>query len=290
MLSRQVRRLLGSWMFATAVTFPPQAAMAGDDPIQEAALQIERTLKATVGYSIHDTGTGRSWQYRADERFPMASTVKLLLCSTLLNEGQALMTRSVPIHSQDILAYAPVTKDLVGTHVPAAKLCAITLKTSDNTAANAVFKVLGGPKVVTAFVRGLGDQTTRSDRNEPSLNEVMPGDERDTTTPRAMANTVKALLLGTALDTPSRAQLTEWLSNNEVGGPLLRAAIPNDWRIADRTGSGSFGARGIAAVLWPPRGEAIVATIYLKDTEASLDERNAAIAAIGRAMVKAVSP
>ena len=111
MLSRQVRRLVGSWLFATAVTFPAQAAMAGGDPIQEAALQIERTLKATVGYSIHDTGTGRSRQYRADERFPMASTVKLLLCSTLLNEGQALMTRSVPIHSQDILAYAPVTKD-----------------------------------------------------------------------------------------------------------------------------------------------------------------------------------
>ncbi|TZG40077.1 hypothetical protein FZZ93_07460 [Halomonas eurihalina] len=74
---------------------------------------------------------------------------------------------------------------------------------SDNAAANAQIESVGGPEAVTAFLRSIGDDTTRMDRIEPDLNtHDHEGHERGTTTPLAMMMTLLNLLLGDAL-TPS---------------------------------------------------------------------------------------
>jgi len=112
----------------------------------------------------------------------------------------------------------------------------------------------------------------------------MPGDERDTTTPNAMALTLKTLVLGDALSQKSREQLAEWLKGNKVADDLFRAGVPRDWIVADRTGAGGHGSRSIAAIMWPPKREPIIATVYITESEASFDARNAAIAEIGESI------
>lgn len=285
----RLRIFLAFFLVSTAWLFPLKPVFAESGSILQAVQAAESRLDARVGISVHDTGSGRRWHYREDERFPMASTAKTLVCAALLQQGASSMTAGVQIEAADILSYAPVTKDLVGQTVTASRLCAITMRTSDNTAVNAVLDVIGGPPVVTSFLRSIGDETTRLDRNEPDLNEGTPGDTRDTTTPRAMEETIAALVLKDALEEEAGRQLTEWMLSNEVGGPLLRAGIPNDWRIADRSGAGGHGTRGIVAVMWPPGQAPVVASIYLTETEASMQARNAAIASIGRAIAAAVA-
>lgn len=284
MSTNEIKAVLASVMVLAIGWLPLAAASAEDAPILQAAQAAERQLKARVGLAVHDTGSDRTWHYRADERFPMASTAKTLICAALLQRGPVSMEEPVRIRQSDILPYAPVTQDIVGQTVSASELCAITMRTSDNTAANAVLSLLGGPQAITSFLRTVGDHITRLDRIEPDMNEGQPGDLRDTTTPEAMAQTTRALVLGSALDQESSKQLTDWLLSNEVGGPLLRAGVPVDWQIADRTGSGGFGTRGIVAIMWPPQRAPIVAVIYLTETEASIEERNAAIASIGQAI------
>src|SRR5690606_1807749 len=149
-------------------------------------------------------------------------------------------------------------------------------------AANKVLEVIGGPESVTAFMRSIGDNTTRLDRWETDLNTATPGDPRDTTTPSAIALSLRELIFGEALSQSSREQLIKWLLGNEVGGPLLRAGIPQDWGIGDRTGAGGYGSRGVVAVMWPPERDPLVVAIYITQTEASMELRNEAIAAIGR--------
>ena len=129
---------------------------------------------------------------------------------------------------------------------------------------------------------------TRLDRNEPSLNEATPGDLRDTTTPQAMVQTLQSLVLGDALKTSDRDRLTDWLRHNEVGGPLLRAGVPESWNVADRTGAAGYGTRGVVAVMWPPERAPLVAAVYITETKASMEARNAAIAAIGKVIAQAV--
>ncbi|MBD9373576.1 class A beta-lactamase [Rhizobium sp. ARZ01] len=265
-------------------TFASLPALGGENPILGAAKKAETSLGARVGLAVVDTATGNTWLHNADQRFPMASTFKALACAALLDSGTDKLERKVVIGKADLESYSPVTKSMVGRKASASDLCEITLRTSDNTAANKVLEVLGGPAAVTAFLRSVGDDTSRLDRTEPKLNEGKPDDPRDTTTPTKMAETMRKLVLGDALGEPERRQLTDWLVGNEVAGPLLRAGIPGDWRIADRTGAGGHGTRGIVAVMWPPERKPIVAAIYLTETDASMDARNAAIAEIGKAI------
>ncbi len=148
---------------------------------------------------------------------------------------------------------------------------------------------IGGPEGLTGYLRSIGDATTRLDRREPELNEAAPGDPRDTTTPEAIANSLRRLVLGNALSASSRSQLTEWLVADEVGGPLLRTGLPADWRIGDRTGAGGHGSRGVVAVIWPPGRAPIIAAVYVTGTDATMDQRNQAIAELDVALTADVT-
>lgn len=269
----------------------PALAHPAENLIQDAARQAEVELDARVGLAIYDTGSGTRWLHNADERFPMTSTFKVLACGALLahnDAGDDERNRLVTIAQSDLVTYSPVTEKWVDQEVSLDALCAATLRTSDNTAANKVLEALGGPDAVTAFLRAIGDKTTRLDRWETELNDSTPGDPRDTTTPAAMASSLHKLLLGDALSPSARETLTEWLMANEVGGPLLRAGLPDDWRIGDRTGAGGYGSRGVIAIVWPPERAPLIAAIYITQTEASMEQRNAAIAAIGKALSETV--
>ncbi|ANF58755.1 class A beta-lactamase [Halotalea alkalilenta] len=281
--------LLGVTLMASTAGGMAQAA---DDAVLIKAREIEQRLEARVGLAIYDTGSNQSWLYKADERFPMASTFKAFACATLLHQvdaGGRDLDQTVALAEVDLVPYAPVMEKLVGQRVSLGELCAAAMRTSDNLAANKVLDSIGGPQGVTAFMRSIGDDTTRLDRWEPDLNQATPGDVRDTTSPAAIATSLRELVLGDTLSASSRARLTAWLVENEVGGPLLRSGIPQDWRIGDRTGAGGYGSRGVVAVIWPPEREPIVAAIYITGTNATMDERNAAIAELGEALAAAAS-
>ena len=110
----------------------------------------------------------------------------------------------------------------------------------------------------------------------------MSGDERDTTTPAAMLGNLRALLLGDALSTTSRAQLETWLTENKTGRDLLRAGLPKDWRVGDKTGRGGNGATNDIAIIRPPGKAPILLTVYLVGSTASPQARQKAIADVAR--------
>lgn len=255
-------------------------------------VEIEERLDARIGVAVLDTQTGRRWEHRADERFPMTSTFKALACGAVLTRvdaGEEDLDRRIRIEASDIVTYSPVTENHVGEEMTLGELCEATITTSDNTAGNLILETLGGPSGVTEFARSLGDSMTRLDRWETELNEATPGDPRDTTTPNAMVANLRSLVLGDALSQSSRDQLTAWLVANETGDEKLRAGLPNDWRIGDKTGGGNHGTTNDVAVIWPPGREPLIVSVYITQTEASVDERNAAIAEIGRAIYVALA-
>jgi len=159
---------------------------------------------------------------------------------------------------------------------------------SDNTVANLLLKEIGGPAAFTAFARSLGDEVTRLDRWEPELNESRLGDARDTTSPDAMLGDLQDLVLGQALSPPSRETLTGWLVGCKTGDARLRAGVPKDWRVGDKTGTGARGSTNDIAVMWPPGRAPILVTAYLTGATAPAEQRNATLAAVGRAVAASV--
>jgi beta-lactamase class A len=225
------------------------------------------------------------------ERFPMCSTFKLLLASAVLtrkDRGKEDLARKVVYTQAQVVSYSPLSGPRAGGEgMTVAELCEAALTRSDNTAANLLLESIGGPPALTAFARGIGDPLTRLDRNETTLNEAIPGDPRDTTTPAAMLADMRALLLGERLSAGSREQLIAWLVANKTGDARLRAGLPKDWRVGDKTGTGDRGTANDIAIIWPAGRAPLLVTTYLTGaTHASPAQRDAAIAKVGAWVAK----
>jgi len=247
---------------------------------------LERRHGGRLGVAILDTGNGRRIGHRADERFLMCSTFKLMAVAAVLarvDRGAERLDRRVVFDKSSVLSYAPVTSHRVGAPgMTVAELCEAAITVSDNTAANLLLASLGGPAAVTTYARGLGDVVTRLDRIEPELNLASPGSVLDTTTPDAMLANLQTLLLGHALSDASRAQLAEWLRATTTGMKALRAGVPASWRVGDKTGSGAHHETNDIAILWPPQRKPLLVTAYYAESTADADGRSAVLAEVGR--------
>jgi len=260
--------------------------------ISQKIVEIEQKLGAQVGVSVYEVKNKKLWSHKGDTRFPLTSTFKTLACAKLLadiDNGTQTFDTSVVINKNSLITWSPITKKLVGENFTLEQACSATMLMSDNTAANIVLEAINGPKGVTAFMRSIGDDITRLDRVEPELNEALKGDERDTTTPNAMVKSLNTILFGSVLSQTAKVQLKQWMIDNKVTASLLRAVLPEGWKIADRSGAGGFGSRAITAVVWSDDRTPIIISIYLTQTSASFTERNKAIADIGEEIFKVYS-
>lgn len=256
------------------------------DDVASRLADLERRNGGRLGVSALDTRNGRQLGYRADERFPLCSTFKLLAAAFVLarvDRGEERLDRRVVFSEGDLVTYSPVTKDHVGpAGLSMAEICDAAVTLSDNTAGNLMLASFGGPAALTAYLRTLGDGITRLDRIETELNEGTPGDPRDTTSPAAMLGTMQRLLVGDGLSAKSREQLVDWLVASKTGAKRLRAGLPTHWRVGDKTGTGGNGSANDVAVAWPPAGAPILVTAYFTGSTISDEARSSVIADAGR--------
>jgi beta-lactamase class A len=239
-----------------------------------------------LGVAILDTGDESYLARRADQLFPLCSTVKLLAAAAVLkrvDDATERLERRVAFSAGDLLAYAPVTKAHVAQGgMTVAALCAAAIEQSDNTAGNLLIQAIGGPAGLTGYARSLGDNVTRLDRTEPALNSAIPGDARDTTSPAAMVQDLRRLLVGDALSPASRRRLEGWMRAAKTGGKRLHAGLPAGWLVGDKTGTGENGTANVVAILRPARRAPILAAIYLTEMPGPAERCDALHAEIGR--------
>ena len=247
--------------------------------------EIERAAGGRLGVHILDTASGRQYGYRSDERFMLLSTFKLLACALVLQRcdaGAESLERRIVFSRRDLVVWSPVTeRHADGPGMTLAELCAAALTASDNTAGNLILASFGGPPALTAYARGLGDGVTRLDRREPELNVAGDDPLLDTTSPRAMLATLQRLLFGDALGASSRQQLQRWLLANTTGATRLKAGLPGDWAIGDKTGGNPTCSNDVG-VLWPPGRAPWLVTAYLAECAPGNPRKDAALAAVGR--------
>jgi beta-lactamase class A len=257
---------------------PPAATVAP----QPDFAKLEAQFGARLGVYAVDTGNGREVRHHADDRFGYASTHKAFSAGAVLQRTSLPGLGKVLRYTRaDLQENSPVTGKHVDTGISLRDAMDAALRYSDNTAANLLFRELGGPAGLGAALHGIGDTTTHVDRTEPGLNDLAPGDVRDTSTPRAMAASLRAFTLGPALPPEKRTVLTDMMRANTTGGTLIRAGAPAGWAVADKSGTASYATRNDIAVLWPP-GRAPVVLVVLSDREtadAKDDDRLIAAAA-----------
>lgn len=284
LLLQRRQLLIAGAALALTSSLAPLSVLAASDTLQRQLAALEKRVSGRIGLALIDSASGHGWSYRGDERFPLCSTFKLLLVAAVLKRSESqpeLMQQTLHWTADDHLAWMPVTEHhLQGMTV--SDLCAAAIQYSDNLAANVLLKMLGGPGVITALARSVGDTVTQLDRNEPTLNTAIPGDPRDTTTPLHMAHSVQRLVLGNGLQPAQQHQLIAWLKGNTTGKNAIAAALPAGWEIGDKTGSGGYGTTNDVAVIWPPGKAPLVMAVYFTQSAPEAKSRQDVLAQVAK--------
>ena len=278
---------------SAAFVVTPALARSRIDLDKRALVELETTSGGRLGVCAIDTATGRTLSHRGGERFAMCSTFKLPLAAAILraaDQGKLKLDTVVPYGKDDMVFHAPVTsKNLDKGGLAIGDLAEAAQKTSDNVAANLLLKQLGGPDGFTQFFRDIGDTVTRLDRYEPEMNAGgVESDERDTTTPDAMAQTIRKLLLTDVLSSGSRQVLRDWMIDTKTGLKRLRAGFVSEWTAGDKTGTamnGKLGKYNDVAIAWPKDRAPLVVAAYLNVAQTSEDiedQYQAVLAEVGR--------
>jgi beta-lactamase class A len=265
--------------------------LAASSRAQEAPIaaisDYERSSGGHIGVYAENIRTGAKLSWRADERFVMCSTFKASLAACILSRvdrGQDSLEKLISYSAADIQDwYAPVAKaNLAIGSLSVREMCRAAVEESDNTCANLLLSRIGGPSALTTFWRKAGDQVSRLDDPEPFLNRTPPGDPRNTTTPAAMAQTLRRFVLDRVLSEPLRRTFTKWLVGCQTGDNRLRAGLPATWIIGDKTGNNGNDAAGDIAVVWPKANIPIVICVYTRGGAPSAQQFESAFAGIGR--------
>lgn len=256
--------------------------------IAEKLAALETSFDGRIGIFAIDTTNNQRIQYRADERFPIQSTFKVMAVSAILKQSMTdkhLLQQKVAYTKQDLVFWSPMTEKHLAEGMTISELCAAAMMYSDNTATNLIVKKLGGPSAVTAFARSISDNTFRIDGWEPELNSN-PSDPHDTSTPTAMEKSLKKLTLGNILASPQREQLITWMKGNTTGDARIRAGVPKGWIVADKTGAGNdYGISNDIGLIWPPSCAPIIVTIYSVHNKKDAARRDDVIASATRMLI-----
>ncbi|MFI6221150.1 class A beta-lactamase [Nocardia salmonicida] len=266
----------------------PAASTSATVPAAATFVDMEAKYVARLGLSVVDTGSGATVGYREGERFPMASTFKGLACGALLYAhplATGYFDQVIRYTAADIVVNSPETEKHIDTGMTVTALCDAAITQSDNTAGNMLLRLLGGPEGFTAFLRTLGDTVSRLDRWEPELNTAIPGDERDTTTAAALVANYRALVVGTALPEPERNQLATWLKASKTGAKRIKAGLPTDWIVGDKTGTPAYGSALDVAIAWPPNRAPLVLAVLTTKPDQNAEPSNDLVAEATKAAV-----
>ncbi|MBM7837144.1 beta-lactamase class A [Alkalihalobacillus xiaoxiensis] len=249
--------------------------------------ELEDKYGARLGVYALDTGDGTTVAYNEDDRFAYASTHKTLAVGVMLQQlSLEELDSQIRFTEADLVTYSPITEQHLDTGMTLREISDASIRYSDNTAANLVFNEIGGPAGFKEALRAIGDDITEPERMETELNDVNPGETRDTSSAKALAESLYAFSLGDALDEERQTLLNDWLIHNTTGDALIRAGVPDNWIVGDKTGSASHGTRNDIGILWPPDEDPIVIAVLSSKDLADAESDDALIAEATEAAVR----
>lgn len=255
---------------------------------------------AVIGVSAVNLETGERLSVRNDERFPMGSVYKFPIALTVLQRADAgtlSLDRELTIEPKDFVrGWSPLRdrakdKPIV---LPVRELLMHMVSNSDNTASDALLKLVGGPTAVTKRLAELAAANIRVDRSETQMAadlherggvETYAIDARDTSTPEAMADLFAAFWKGRdGLSRQSHELLVTLLTRTTTGPHRMKAGLPAGATLAHKTGT-MPGTTNDAGVITTADGQHIAIAIFAKASKRDkTEEAEKDIAAITRAV------
>jgi beta-lactamase class A len=295
------------------------AAASTQAAFQALAKRLEARIKGRIGISARLLETGESFSVAGDEPFPMASTFKVAVAATVLSRvdrGELKLDQMVPITDRDLEASGPIAQSVPhpGISLSIRNILELMLTQSNNTAADKMTALAGGPAAVTAWLKAhhIEGQRVDGDTNailnrftgqpidapflktylaaHPEAGEdddlkpdpAFDDSPLDTSSPNAMANLLTLLFTGDALKPESRRVLIETMLRCETGHARLKGLLPAGTPVAHKTGTVGGTVNDVGMITLPEGRGHLILAVYIKKSTRPESERERAIAEIAR--------
>jgi|tagenome__1003787_1003787.scaffolds.fasta_scaffold20989510_6 beta-lactamase class A len=305
-----------------AMTSPAPAA--APSAVQAEIAHISQGVDGVVGVAAWRLdGHGPRVLVNADQLYPMASTYKVPIAGTVLSQvdrGRLKLDQLVAIDPNMVVESEGLAETFKhpGVSVSVENLLELMLTVSDNTATDTLVKLVGGPAVVTQWVRDQGISGLRVDRDtaglirdfyrlppgpsfpasleaglkaNPALEEkgdkpdpAFDNDPRDTTTPTAMAQLLERIYTGKALSPASTTLLREIQERNTTGKARIRARLPAGTVVAEKTGTIGGSVNNVGVITLPGNAGKLIVAVFIKKSSKPVEDRERVIADISRAL------
>lgn len=315
-------RQLKIFLAALAVT-AASPALSAPAAIEAEIARLGAPADGVVGVAAWRTdGRGPKVLINADQPFPMGSTFKVAVAGAVLarvDAGQLSLDQLVPVPWGAMVESEGLAETFKhpGVSVSVKNLLELMLTVSDNTAADMMTNLAGGPAAVTAWVRRQGVEGLRVDRDtsgllrdffhigpgpfpdalaaavkadpgledrSSKLNPQFDDDPRDTSTPRAMSTLIQRILTGQALSPASTKLITEIMERNTTGKARIRGRLPAGVTVAEKTGTIGASLNDAGMISLPGNGGKVMVTVFIRKSTKPFEDRELAIADISRAL------
>jgi beta-lactamase class A len=304
--------------------FASPAPAAGPASVRAEITHISHGMDGVVGVAAWRLdGTGPRILVNADQQFPMASTFKVPIACTVLSQvdqGRLKLDQLIPVDPNMMVESEGLADTFrhPGVSVSVENLLELMLTVSDNTATDTLEKLVGGPAVVTQWVRSQGISGLRVDRDtaglirdfyglppgpsfpdslaaglkaNPNLEDkgdkpdpAFDDDPRDTATPVAMAELLQRIYTGKALSPASTNLLREIQERNTTGKARIRARLPDGTVVAEKTGTIGGTVNNVGVITLPGNAGKLIVAIFIKKSSKPVEDRERVIADIARAL------
>ena len=288
--------------------------------------RIGKTAKGTVGVAAIHLETGCMITHNANVFFPMASTIKVAVAAKILDlvdKGQISLTELIPVQRSELAPEGPL-EDIhwhPGLSFSPVDLLEPMITRSDNTAADVLYRVVGGPVAVHDYLRALGlkeiyparyireilrevlsipapasstislmDQFKRMPPKQATArrvkayqaNPAYDADPRDQANPAAMLGLLCKIWLEDGVSRSARSMLLPMMERSTTGLKRIRSRLPVGTIVADKTGTLAGTTNDIGFITLPDGNGHIAIVVFVKGSEAPYDTREAVIADIAR--------
>ena len=255
--------------------------------------QIAQKSGGRVGVTATILETGESVSLSGGERFPMQSVYKLPIGMAIfsrIDAGKIKLDQKVRIEKSDFLKFSVALssekyKDAI--ELPVEELLKLMAE-SDNTASDALLKLIGGSEAVIKYLDALKIKQVVVANYEREMHADSKLQYRNYATPQAAVKLLRALNERRGISPDSQARLLKFMIESPTGRKRLKALLPADAIVAHKTGTSGTRNNLTAAtndigIITLPNGKHLAIAVFVADSAADETTRERTIAEITRA-------
>lgn len=264
------------------------------DSLRAQVDSMARSFPAKVGIAVMNIETGDTFSYNGMAQMPMQSTYKFpqaLAALSQVEKGKLSLEQKVFISKAEMIeeTWSPMRDSFPkgNINLTVAQLLTYTVSYSDNIACDVVFKLMGGPTTVQAYLDSIGINRIKVLSTEDEMHQDGALQYKNWAAPVEMVRLLQQFYTGKLLNAEHTTFLRNQMEQSFNSAKRIKGMLPDSIVVAHKTGTsfkegGATHAVNDIGIITLPNGRHIAIAMFVSDTNIPPGDCEAWIARVTR--------